>query len=319
MSDELVNKVIMHLEYKCKAEPFETLKISFFGGEPILKPKVVKQIIIGARKLSVEYGFDILIHFTTNGTIIPKSLLDLLKEYNVSFQITIDGNKDNHNSIRVWKNTKNDKGTYAIIINNIRRICDELENSRVNVRINFSDKTFEYLDMLVNDLNFFDRKRVVLSLHKVWQIDNNLIDKERLFEFIRLANSKQLLVYYMHLDNYGGSACYADNYNQIVVNYDGKIFKCTARDFSDENSEGVLTKEGFINWKTDKLLDRMNIRITEKCKKCKLLPTCPGICSQKRLEYNNKELCVLDESFSIQDYIIHNFNNKMLETKIKAS
>ena len=41
-----------------------------------------------------------------------------------------------------------------------------------------------------------------------------------------------------------------------------------------------------------------------------------------KMKTDNEKLIktiTLDESFSIQDYIIHNFNNKMLETKIKAS
>jgi hypothetical protein len=30
-------------------------------------------------------------------------------------------------------------------------------------------------------------------------------------------------------------------------------------------------------------------------------------------------MCPLDNDFTIQDYIIHNFNNKILEAKIKES
>ena len=122
----------------------------------------------------------------------------------------------------------------------------------------------------------------------------------------------------MGLNNRLGSTCYADNYNQAVINYDGKVFKCTARDFIDKHSEGVLTKEGIINWKTDKLMDRLNIRIANNCKRCKLLPSCPGICTQNRLESKNEILCALTNDFTMQDYIIHNFNNKMIKAKIKT-
>ncbi len=318
LSDELSNNIITHIKNKCETEPFEFLKLNFFGGEPILKPQVVKDLILRIKNLSVEYEFEVHIHFTTNGTIIPKSLLDVLKDCRVSFQITIDGNKSSHNSVRVRKMSGNEKGTYNIILNNIRRICDGLENSMVNVRINFSNETLKNIESLIDDLDFCDRKKVSISLHKVWQVDNESINKARLFEFIRYANSKQFIVHYMMLNNYGGSACYADNYNQVVINYDGKIFKCTARDFNDENCEGVLTKEGLINWNTDRLLYRMNIRIAENCKKCKLLPSCPGICSQKKMENQDEVLCALDNDFTIQDYIIHNFNNKVLEAKIKT-
>lgn len=319
MTDELVDKIIKHLEYKFKSEPYETLKLSFFGGEPILKPKLVKQILKKVSELSSQYNFKLLLHFTTNGTVLPQSLLSALSNHNVSFQITIDGYEINHNSIRILKKGNSKEGTYNLIIHNIKRICDTIEKSRVTVRINFSNDTFEKLESLVDDLNNCDRKKVFFSLHRVWQVDTNLISKDSLFKFIRYANSFGFLVYYMSLNNIGITSCYADHYNQAVINYDGKVFKCTARDFNEENSEGVLTKEGIINWKTDKLLDRMNIRIAENCKDCKLLPSCPGVCSQKRLENRNSENCVLDKKYSIEEYIIHNFNNRMLEAKIKAS
>lgn len=318
ISNELLENIIKHLKYKSSIEPFETLNLKFFGGEPLLRPHVINELIGRIKELSKEYDFKIHFHFTTNGTIIPKSILDKLNDCDVSFQITIDGNKTNHNSVRVMKKSGNERGTYDLIIKNIKRIFNELDNSSVNVRINFSDETFVQLKSLIHDLDFCDRKRIILSLQKVWQVDSNSIDKLRLFEFIRYANSKRFIVRYMTLNNNAGIACYADNYNQAVINYNGQVFKCTARDFSDENSEGVLYKEGIINWNTEKLMDRMNIPIATNCKKCKLLPSCPGVCTQKRLENKDKILCALDKDFTAQDYIIHNFNNKMVEAKIKT-
>lgn len=299
MSNELLENIIKHLKYKLSIEPFETLNLKFFGGEPLLRPQIVNKLIEKIKELSKEYIFKIHIHFTTNGTVIIKSLLDNLKDCDVSFQITIDGNIKNHNSIRIRK--KDEKGTYHSIIKNIKRISDELENSFINVRINFSNETFSQLESLVHDLDFCNRKKTVLSLHKVWQVDDNSINKSRLFEFIRYANSKQFIVRYMELSNRLGAVCYADNYNQAVINFDGKVFKCTARDFIDENNEGILTKEGFINWKTDKLMDRMNIRIATNCRKCKLFPSCPGICTQKRLESKDEMLCALNNEFTIHE------------------
>ena len=317
MSNEVLENIINHLRYKLSIEPFESLNLKFFGGEPLLSPQIIIKLIEKIKELSKEYIFKIHIHFTTKGTVISKSLLAKLKDYDVSFQITIDGNITNHDSIRIRKN--NGKGTYSSIIKNVKRINDKLENSFVNIRINFSNESFVQLESLVHDLDFCNRKKTVLSLQKIWQLDNNTINKSRLFEFIRYANKKKFLVRYMEFNNRLGVVCYADMYNQAVINYDGKVFKCTARDFIDENSEGVLTKEGVINWNTEKLMNRLNIRIASNCERCKLLPSCPGICTQNRLESKKEILCALTDEFTIQDYIIHNFNNKILEAKIKAS
>ncbi len=316
MSNEILESIINHLKYKLSIEPFESLNLKFFGGEPLLRPQIIIKLIEKIKELSKEYIFKIYIHFTTNGTVITKSLLEKLKDCNVSFQITIDGNIIDHNAIRIRK--IDGKGTYHSIIENIKRINAELKSCFINVRINFSNETFVQLESLIHDLDFCDRKKTVLSLHKVWQVDGNSINKSRLFEFIRYANKKKFLVSYMEFNNRLGVVCYADMYNQAVINYDGKVFKCTARDFIDKHSEGVLTKEGIINWKTDKLMDRLNIRIANNCKRCKLLPSCPGICTQNRLESKNEILCALTNDFTMQDYIIHNFNNKMIKAKIKT-
>lgn len=316
ISDDIIDKIINHIIYKCHLEPFKLLNVKFFGGEPLLRPKIVIKIISIIKKLSLKYDFKLFLHFTTNGTIIPKSLIKEIKNIDCSFQITIDGEKSNHNNVRIRKNN-NKLGTYDIILSNIKLICEELPKSEVTVRVNFTNDTFVALETIIDDLDFCNRKQVSLSLHKVWQIDGNSIDKTRLFQFIQYANMKNFIVRYMLLRNYGGSACYADNYNQATINFDGNVYKCTARDFNKENCEGTLTDDGMINWKMDKLMDRLSIRVAENCKKCKLFPSCSGVCSQRRIE-DGGTLCTLDKDFTIKDYIIHNFNNRMLEARIKT-
>jgi uncharacterized protein len=36
-------------------------------------------------------------------------------------------------------------------------------------------------------------------------------------------------------------ACYADNYNEAVINYNGDVFKCTARDIIHNLNRQLLT------------------------------------------------------------------------------
>lgn len=41
------------------------------------------------------------------------------------------------------------------------------------------------------------------------------------------------------------TTCYADKYNQCVISYDGTLFKCTARDFSNNaNAVGYVDDYG---------------------------------------------------------------------------
>lgn len=315
MSEDIIDRIIKNIENKYKKEPFKLFYLKFFGGEPIMQPKVVFSIIERVRKLAKTYDFELNIHFTTNGTIIPEKLLKMSLDCNISFQITFDGNKKQHDSVRLRKFENYKKGTYERILKNIKRIS-AYTNCYTVIRINFSENTFDNLETLIDDLDFYNRKKIKISLHKVWQVDKKLINQEKLFNFIRYANSKDFIVQYMSLYNNGGIACYADKYNQAVINYDGSIYKCTARNFDKENCEGYLNKDGLIIWNTDKLMKRLKIEIAEKCRKCSLLPSCPGVCSQRKIENNGEFICALDNSFSISEYIIQNFNNQILLAKL---
>jgi uncharacterized protein len=113
------------------------------------------------------------------------------------------------------------------------------------------------------------------------------------------------------------TACYADNYNESVINYNGEVFKCTARGFTTTAPDGILSKERLIHWNISKLLERIDLRLPSICESCNLLPACSGICSQKRLEEGDKVQCVLDKQFTKEDYIIHNLNKQFLLKKIQ--
>ncbi len=317
MSNDIIERVLLNIENKYKSEPFKVLSLAFFGGEPFLQPKIIIQLLKKVKLLQTEYDFKLFVNFTTNATVIPNLLLDELKNETVSFQITLDGNAAQHDKIRCRKNAKVQIGTYKQIINNIKRI-NQLKNCNITVRINFTAETFNGLETVVDDLKECDRKRLVFALHRVWQ-DKSPINKKAIISFINYARKNLFRVNYMLFQDYSSSGCYANRYNQAVINYNGDVFKCTARSFATKDREGYLDDFGNIVWNTQKFLDRMNVRLQSSCRSCKLLPACSGICSQQRLENPNTELCILNDFATIEEYIIMNFNNQMLQAKILAS
>lgn len=77
--------------------------------------------------------------------------------------------------------------------------------------------------------------------------------------------------------------------SEAVVNYDGTVFKCTTiTQFNEENSYGKLNCDtGLIEWKQTKLSEcTMNLR-PEKCKVCKIYPSCYGPCNNHILVGQN--------------------------------
>ena len=56
----------------------------------------------------------------------------------------------------------------------------------------------------------------------------------------------------------------ASKRNSAVINYNGDIFKCTARDFTTVQRAGYLSDEGELVWENDYLNRRMNAKFNNK-------------------------------------------------------
>lgn len=79
-----------------------------------------------------------------------------------------------------------------------------------------------------------------------------------------------------------GKRCYADTIRQSVVNYDGTLYKCTARNFADHKaSVGYLNDEGIPVWNQNYYKHYLKpVFDNNKCRDCIFLPVCLGVCSQ---------------------------------------
>lgn len=316
MSLELVKNILLHLEIKSQADPFKILELSFFGGEPLLNYKAIKALLEGVKMLSERFDFDIHLTFVTNGTLINQKYVELLKEFKVRFQITIDGNKDTHNNTRKYKSKLLGTDSYGRIMDNLKLLNEQEAEFYFIVRVNYETDTLKSISKLMADLEFLDKRRTALSLHRVWQHKATEEDSALLIDAINYINSMGFVVSTFplatNLEN-----CYADNYNQAIINYDGNVYKCTARDFSSEQPSGKLNSLGLIEWNAPLLLDRLALDIPQKCKDCLLLPSCTGICSQKKVEAKDNEQipCPFENLISKEDVILLNIKQQLVIKK----
>lgn len=316
MSLELVKNILLHLEIKSQADPFKILELSFFGGEPLLNYKAIKALLEGVKMLSERFDFDIHLTFVTNGTLINQKYVELLKEFKVRFQITIDGNKDTHNNTRKYKSKLLGADSYGRIMDNLKLLNEQEAEFYFIVRVNYETDTLKSISKLMADLEFLDKRRTALSLHRVWQHKATEEDSALLIDAINYINSMGFVVSTFplatNLEN-----CYADNYNQAIINYDGNVYKCTARDFSSEQPSGKLNSLGLIEWNAPLLLDRLALDIPQKCKDCLLLPSCTGICSQKKVEAKDYEQipCPFEDLISKEDVILLNIKQQLVIKK----
>lgn len=113
---------------------------------------------------------------------MTESIIEKMKELNPYFQITIDGYREKHDNVRVWKNSG--KGTYEQIIKAIHVLSQRLPNHDVSddplitLRINYDNSTLKNLDSLIEDIEDLDKTKVRIHLERVWQT-RALVDVEQ--------------------------------------------------------------------------------------------------------------------------------------------
>jgi len=91
--------------------------LSFYGGEPLLNVKIIKEIVEYAKKRFTGWG--LRYNMTTNLTLLDDSILDFLVENNFSLMVSLDGGRENHDAKRVFVNGK---GTHDIVLRNLEKI-----------------------------------------------------------------------------------------------------------------------------------------------------------------------------------------------------
>lgn len=284
------NNILKYVENIVQDNNIKYFLLSWFGGEPLLQFKnVVRPMLEEIFNICENKRIKFSCNITTNGLLIDDEVINIGKEYNINnFQITLDGHRDRHNEVRY---VSKDKGSYDKIVSNIKLLLKNGIN--VMVRINCSKETFTGLENIMEDFSDVDDKMkqyLIFSFYKVWQVEEKLEDE--IHEFIKMFKKKG----YKVSSSVGNMewSCYADKKNHATINYNGDVFKCTARDFSEKNREGVLTDEGTIIWngKYNKRFE--NKHKNKSCLECSILPMCKGGCSQHTMDRENKDYCLLD-------------------------
>ncbi|MCS6796069.1 MAG: radical SAM protein [Raineya sp.] len=297
LNQEGIQKIQKFIQRTLEEMPSLTnFTISFFGGEPLLYfEQEVTPIIRYAYQITQAKNVQLNLHFTTNGYLINEKLIEFFKELNLfpTFQITLDGNETEHDKVRY---INKQKGTYRKITENIKSLAQAGFN--VIVRINYTEKNLISVKEIPADfadvLNDEFRKNLHFSLHRVWQDKkpSQLVDNELPKVLERIRTEGFVAMEQGAIDSVENS-CYADKRYSAVINYNGDVYKCTARDFTPENRVGYLTATGEIFWENNHLEQRMNVKFhNPPCLSCRIQPLCNGGCSQQAIENWGMDYCV---------------------------
>lgn len=312
MSEETMANIVSLVKSEFKSNPkLETVILSFFGGEPLMFfNQIAGKLIEAIKSLCENEKKQFQSHFTTNAYLLNDSIIAALKGVDVGFQITLDGGRQFHDKVRF---TSAGGGSYDLIMGNIKKLARDAHY--IVLRINYTSDNIDSIKEIIVDLEEFDddiRKYIQVDFQRVWQNRPTITESEilsKISAFVaQLQDEKYSCAYASNIGpTHVRRSCYGDKKKHLLINYDGNVYFCTARDFKPQNSAGKLTEDGTIEWNEEKLNRFSSCKFSRKvCHRCRIAPLCGGGCRQRATEAADDGKCLYGYTESDLDSMIMN-------------
>lgn len=317
MSEEIKDRILRHIDYMIDVNRINSLHIEWFGGEPFMYfEEIIKPIGSYAQAKCLENNISFKHSATTNGYYLTSNIhYDLKKLALRKFHITLDGNKEMHNSV---KHCDCCNSAFDRTLNNINQILSYDKNSSLILRINYTDDNLD--ESIINDVNNFihseNRSRVLVNLKKVWQIKNNNTTSHKAQnireEFMKYGYRATLLDIVCNF-----TSCYVEKMYYNAINYNGNIVKCTAiDDLNTRKPYGILDNNGEIIWNNSQTKNFFKRELPKPCQSCKYLPLCMGPCPHDSNAQGSFK-CKLSGQFSNIRQMIVSFINSRYDYEVE--
>jgi len=308
MSNEVLEATKLCISCILQRTEIQSFELGFFGGEPLLFfNQIAKTIINHAGKLCEQSLKKLHIHFTSNGSLLTDEIISFLSLYSCGFQITLDGGKAHHDMTRFHKNKK---GSFEEIVKNTHRLI--AAGIDVIVRVNYTSSNIDSVASIQKcfmDIPDDKKQFIKFDFQRVWQDrgDNSDLTEEKISSVRRSFKDSGFVVLANYLPSDVRNSCYGDKLNHLLINYNGDVFGCTARDFSKENRIGFMDLNGVVHYDTDIVNKRNSSKLSKTiCKNCRIAPICGGGCKQRASENNDSNKCTFN-------YTDEEIENKILD------
>ncbi|GGF65810.1 Cys-rich peptide radical SAM maturase CcpM [Paenibacillus albidus] len=111
-----VDKYLTNFKQRKFKNPFDNPLIAFYGGEPFLNYELINEVVNFAKN---KYDKKIQFSTTTNAILLNDEKIHFLAKNSFILSISLNGDRDEHDRMRVFKDGS---GTYEIVMRNLNRI-----------------------------------------------------------------------------------------------------------------------------------------------------------------------------------------------------
>ncbi|ATW26677.1 radical SAM/SPASM domain-containing protein [Candidatus Formimonas warabiya] len=319
MPEKVQQGLLKYIERAAKT--VKSVFITWYGGEPLLGKEIIFNLTRKIIAITEENKITYFAGMITNGYLLTKDpdMVQKLKDSRIrSFQITLDGPPEVHNSRRMLKG--NSGPTFDQVLEGIKLLtANELAVSlRVNVDRSNMDGALKILDILEEN----NLKDIPIQLGRISadtagckSIESSCATME---EFTVLNKTFHGTLrqrgfktgqkpYYPHIAH----TCGANRMNAFVLDPDGDMYKCWSEighkparignivDIEQRSKQERMNEIRWLTWEPFEY---------EDCVKCKMLPICMGSCAYRAMFVNKDRPDCAEWKYSLEHYIRARFD-----------
>ena len=300
MSNDTANALVNFIDSKLSG--VKTLKVTWFGGEPLLAINLIHSLSDSLCQLANHHSCVYEAFIITNGYLLNDSNIQILSRCQIrTVQISLDGDKSTHDSRRFLLRGGH---SFNVILRNLKALLER--NFNVSCRINLDRSNQHSVPNLLSTLSHFLgslKSKLTISFALILPISH--LDKWNpnlclsMEEFSACVsnfstcmaelgfNIPDLYPFYPTPKN---TFCAAVRHNSFLIRPDGSIGKCFDCDLSVGDvwhgiAHNSATQSNLSQWLNFNPFD------DPECKNCFVLPICLGGCPFFRI-FRQKKLCL---------------------------
>ena len=275
----------------------KNLELDFFGGEPLMNFKVVKQIVEYARSREAEYNKKFRFTITTNGLLLDDEKIEFINKEMSNVVLSIDGRKEVNDYFRVLPNGQ---GCYDMILPKYQKLVAGRGDKEYYVRGTFTNKHTDFAnDVFALYEAGFDQISIEPVVgegdeYALTEKDLSVVFKEyenlanRILENEKNGGKFNFFHFMIYLDQgpcaikrLRGCGCGND---YVAITPDGDIYPCHQFVGMEEYKMGNID-EGTFNQEMKADFANCHVYSKPECRKCWAKFYCSGGCNANNYQY----------------------------------
>ena len=267
----------------------EKINLVFFGGEPLLNFKCIREAVDYAQQRAFAVGKEVQFSITTNATLLNAEYIDFLQEKAFTVSVSVDGFEEIHDT---WRPFPDGSPSYRMIIPKVRKLLQRAAKpvvARVTLverpelvpeilehllQIGFTEVGFAPVTSGNSDYQLTDQDMDVL-LEQFQVISNRFVDHVQKHKLLGFSNLIDLLVSFHHneLKSYPCGA----GLGLFAVDSQGDFYPCQRFTGYNDFWMGDVF-QGLHSGKVNAFRQGTPIYQKEECRTCWVRSICAGGC-----------------------------------------